>query len=345
LEKDHWLVAPRAVVFGCEGLRLSERERTFFRDADPFGFILFQRNCSDPGQVRALCQDLRACVGRADAPILIDQEGGRVQRLKPPHWRKRPPMRDLAAIYKREPSRGLRLAWGLARAMAAELHDLGITVDCAPVLDVPVAGAHDVIGDRAFSTRVSDIVALAGAQIDGFLAGGVLPVIKHIPGHGRARADSHFELPSVDADVGALEATDFAPFRQLSHAPFAMTAHVVYAAIDSAHPATLSPRVMAQIIRGSIGYDGCLMSDDLSMKALSGGFAARTQGALAAGCDLALHCNGDMAEMTEIAGAAPRLSGDALRRAAAALAQLKSPKAVDRAALEDELAQAFGAVA
>ena len=338
-------MAPRAVIFGCEGLRLSAAEAAFFRDTDPFGFILFQRNCADSDQVRALVHALRSCVGRADAPVLIDQEGGRVQRLKPPHWRKRPAMRAVGEIFERDRARGLRLAWGLARAMAAELHDLGISVDCAPVLDVPVTGAHDVIGDRAFGETVNQIAALGGAQIEGFLDGGVLPVIKHIPGHGRARSDSHLELPVVGTDAATLEATDFAPFRLVSQAPFAMTAHVVYAAFDAKRPATLSPRVIGEIIRGSIGFDGCLMSDDLSMKALSGSFAERTLASLSAGCDLALHCNGSMAEMQDIAAAAPRLSGDALRRANAALSMLKPPKPLDLVALEDELASAFGAVA
>lgn len=338
-------MAPRSVLFGCEGLRLSDAEKAFFREADPLGFILFQRNCADPDQVRALTAALRDCVGRADAPVLIDQEGGRVQRLRPPHWKRRPAMRDVGSIYARDPQRGVRLAWVLARAIAAELRAVGITVDCAPVLDVPVAGAHDVIGDRAFSDRVAAIAALGQAQISGFLDGGVLPVIKHIPGHGRARADSHHELPVVDTDVGTLEATDFAPFRLLNHAPLAMTAHVVYTAIDSAAPATLSPRMIGDIVRGSIGYDGCLMSDDLSMKALSGSFEQRTRAALDAGCDVVLHCNGLMDEMEPIAAATPRLKGDALRRTRAALAQLKPPKPVDLAALEDDLAQAFGAVA
>lgn len=336
-------MAPRAVFFGCEGTKLSAAERAFFREADPFGFILFQRNCVEPAQVVALTSELRDRVGRADAPILIDQEGGRVQRLKPPHWKRRPAMREVGAIYVRDPERGVRLAWGLARAMAAELTALGITVDCAPVLDVPVPDAHDVIGDRAFSTRAAAIAALGQAQIDGFLDGGVLPVVKHIPGHGRARSDSHHDLPVVDTDAGTLEATDFAPFRLLNHAPLAMTAHVVYTAYDSAAPATLSARTIAEVVRGSIGYDGCLMSDDVSMKALSGSFADRTHAALAAGCDVVLHCNGQMDEMKQIAGAAPRLSGDALRRANTALGALKPPKPVDLSALEDALAQAFGA--
>lgn len=338
-------MAPRAVFFGCGGLRLSNAEKAFFREADPLGFILFQRNCADPGQVKALASELRDCVGRADAMVLVDQEGGRVQRLKPPHWKRRPAMREVGLIYDRDPERGVRLAWGLARAIAAEALALGITVDCAPVLDVPVAGAHDVIGDRAFSARVPAIAALGQAQIEGFLDGGVLPVIKHIPGHGRARSDSHHALPVVETDAGTLEATDFAPFRLLNHAPLAMTAHVVYTAFDAHAPATLSARMIGDVIRGSIGYDGCLMSDDLSMKALSGGFAARTQSALSAGCDVVLHCNGQMDEMEPVASAAPRLSGDALRRAGAALAHLKPPKPIDLAALEDELAQAFGAVA
>jgi beta-N-acetylhexosaminidase len=338
-------VAPHAVVFGCEGLKLSAAEASFFRTADPVGFILFQRNCADPEQVRALTAALRDCTGRADTFVLIDQEGGRVQRLKPPHWRRRPAMRAFGTLHAEQPQKAVRLAWALARAMAADLHDLGITVDCAPVLDRAVNETHDAIGDRSAGSAVAAIAALGNAQIEGFLAGGVLPMIKHVPGHGRAQKDSHHELPVADASAGVLEATDFAPFRRLNHSPFAMTGHVVFPAIDPDAPATLSAKVVSEVIRGAIGFDGCLLTDDVSMKALTGGIDSRARRALAAGCDVVLHCNGKMAEMEAAAGAVPRLDGDALRRVVAAQRMLKPPKPVDIAALEEELAQMFGAVA
>ncbi|HAJ47365.1 MAG TPA: beta-hexosaminidase, partial [Alphaproteobacteria bacterium] len=248
----------RAVFFGCSGFEVTPDERKFFRDADPLGFILFSRNCQNPQQMQALTAQLRDCVGRADAPVLIDQEGGRVQRMKAPHWRSRPAARRFAELYAEDPERAVRLTYLNARAMAQDLLDAGVTVDCAPVLDVPVEGAHDVIGDRAFGTRVPQIVALGRAQMRGLLDGGVLPVIKHIPGHGRARSDSHLELPVVDTSAAELSATDFAPFRHFADAPFAMTAHVVYTALDASAPATTSARVIGEIIRGLIGYDGCL---------------------------------------------------------------------------------------
>jgi beta-N-acetylhexosaminidase len=337
-------VTPRAVIYGCSGVTLRPEERAFFRESDPWGFILFQRNCADPAQVCALTAELRETVGR-HAPVLIDQEGGRVQRLKPPHWRARPPARSFAQMWREDPERALRLTKTNARAMAYDLASLGIDVDCAPVLDVPVAGAHDVIGDRAFGHSVEQIAALAEAQMQGLLDGGVLPVIKHIPGHGRAMADSHHELPVVTASAGTLEATDFATFRRLAHAPLAMTAHVVFTAYDAARPATASPRVIAEVIRRSIGYDGALMSDDLSMKALAGTMSGRTQSAFSAGCDLALHCNGEMAEMKSVASATPHLAGDALRRCDAALSWRKAPKPVEIAAIEAELSSIFGAAA
>lgn len=337
-------MAPRAVFFGCAGSRLDVEEKAFFRESNPLGFILFQRNCVDPQQVNALTSELRECVGR-DAPILIDQEGGRVQRLRPPHWRTRPAARHLGDLYEKDSQLALRLSWANARAIASELRDVGVTVDCAPVLDLPVSGAHDIIGDRAFARKVRTIAEIGQAMIDGFLDGGVLPVIKHIPGHGRARADSHLELPIVETSAAELEATDFAPFRLLNHAPMAMTAHVVYTAYDGSAPATASRRVIGDVIRKSIGYDGCLMSDDLSMKALTGSFADRAAAALAAGCDVILHCNGDQSEMTQIACATGQLDSDALRRTSAALAALQAPKPVDLVGLEAELERYFGAIA
>ncbi len=298
---------PRAAIFGIGGPRLTEAERAFLGRAQPFGFILFERNCADPDQVRALTAELRASVGRADAPILIDEEGGRVQRLKPPHWPKRPAAGAIGALYRADRERGLRAAWLAGRLIAADLFPLGIDVDCAPVADVPAPGSHSIIGDRAFGAEPETVAALARAMSEGLIAGGVLPVIKHIPGHGRARADSHRELPRVGASRGELAASDFAPFRALAELPFAMTAHVLYEAFDAALPATLSPVVIDQVIRGTIGFKGLLISDDLSMAALAGGLGARAAQALAAGCDLVLHCNGKLGEMEEVATMTPTL--------------------------------------
>ncbi len=332
---------PRAVIFGCAGLSLSDAERAFFRDADPAGFILFQRNCATPEQIRALTADLRACV-RRDAPILIDQEGGRVQRLKPPLWRAAPAAATLAALADGDREAARRAVWINARLIAADLAALGIDVDCAPVLDIPVPGAHDIIGDRAFGTDLDLVAELGRAMGEGLMAGGVLPVIKHIPGHGRATADSHLTCPVVTASAESLAARDLPPFCALADMPFAMTAHVVYTAWDD-RVATLSPKVIDTIIRGAIGFDGVLMSDDLSMKALGGSFAARTRDALAAGCDVVLHCNGVMDEMAEIAAAASRLSAAAARRWNAALSLREPPKPADTAALLDELSRLLGA--
>ena len=326
-----------AAIFGCAGLSLTADERAFFRATDPAGFILFKRNCADPDQVRALVAELRAAVDRPAAPVLIDQEGGRVQRLRPPHWRAAPPARRFAALHRRDPAAGVRAAWLNARLIAAELQDLGIDVDCAPVLDNPVPGAHDVIGDRALGDDVATIATLGRAVMDGLLAGGVLPVIKHLPGHGRAEVDSHQHCPIVGAGDEALRAQDLPPFRALADAPFAMTAHVVYRAWDAARVATWSPGIIARIIRDAIGFAGCLLSDDLSMQALDGGLGERARRALAAGCDLALHCNGDLAEMTDVAEAAGPISEGAASRLAAALARRTIPQPIDGAALLAEL--------
>jgi beta-N-acetylhexosaminidase len=315
----------QAVIFGCAGPSLGDDEAGFFRRAEPWGFILFGRNVVSPNQVRTLVEALRASVGRRDAPVLIDQEGGRVARLGSPHWRPYPPARAYADIAARDPVLAREMAWLGARLIAHDLAALGINVDCAPVLDTPAAGAHEIIGDRAYG-ETPDMVALLGrAAMEGFLAGGVAPVIKHIPGHGRAMADSHEALPVVRASRAELEAIDFAPFRDLADAPMAMTAHVVYAAIDDARPATLSPVVIEQVIRGAIGFAGLLMSDDLSMRALNGGLAERAGGALDAGCDVVLHCNGDPAEMAAVAGASRPLAGRAAARAKAALERLAEP--------------------
>jgi len=334
---------PAAALFGCEGLRLSDSERTFFQTVNPLGFILFARNVESPAQVRALVQELRASVGRVDAPVLIDQEGGRVQRLRPPHWRKAPPGADfarLAALDFELAKRAVRLN---NRLIAAELADLGIDVDCTPVLDVPVPGAHDVIGDRAFGATPEMIAALGREVCEGMFDQGVLPVIKHIPGHGRSMVDSHLDLPVVEASLAELEAQDFAPFRALADMPWAMTAHVIYKALDPDHPATTSAKIIGEIIRGAIGFDGLLLSDDLSMQALRGDFAERTRASLAAGCDLVLHCNGKAEEMTAIASALIPMSDAALARFERGQARKRDPLPLDfsseKAALDQWLAR------
>jgi beta-N-acetylhexosaminidase len=303
-----------AAIFGCAGPRLSADERAFFRDVDPLGFILFARNVETPAQVRALTDDLRDCVGRAEAPVLIDQEGGRVARLKPPHWRAAPPAAAFGALYARDPAAAIEAARLNARLIAAELAPLGIDVDCAPVLDIAVAGAHAVIGDRAFAPDLPTIATLGRAQAVGLLAGGVIPVMKHLPGHGRATADSHLELPSVDASRAELEASDFAPFRALADLPWAMTAHVLYRALSGNQPATTSESVVREVIRGHIGFNGLLLTDDLSMRALDGTYAERARASLAAGCDVVLHCNGEMDQMRAIAAAVAPLTPQATAR-------------------------------
>jgi beta-N-acetylhexosaminidase len=312
----------RAWIAGCAGLEPTRAERAFFKAERPWGFILFRRNIESPDQVRKLVDGLRKAVDRADAPVLIDQEGGRVQRLGPPHWPKYPPGRAYGRIGSNDPLTRREIARLGARLIAHDLKALGITVDCVPVLDVPVPGAHDVIGDRAYAEEPRAIAVLGRAAAEGLIAGGVLPVIKHIPGHGRAGADSHLDLPVVDADRATLSETDFLPFRHLADMPLAMTAHVVYAAIDAKNPATTSRKVMREVVRGEIGYDGLVMSDDLSMKALAGAFDDRARAAIRAGCDMLLHCNGDMDEMKAIAAATPELKGRARRRADAALARI-----------------------
>jgi beta-N-acetylhexosaminidase len=304
---------PLAIVLGCAGERLTADERRLFADADPLGFVLFRRNCVSPDQVRGLVAEFRAAVGREDAPVLIDQEGGRVARLRPPHWRAYPAPAEIGALSDPAALEAARLA---ARLIAEELAALGITVDAAPVLDLPVSGADPVIGDRAWGTEPARVAALGRAVCDGLLAGGVLPIVKHIPGHGRARVDSHRDLPRVEAARAVLAQTDFAPFRALADMPWGMTAHIVYTAIDGTAPATLSRPVIESVVRGEIGFDGVLVSDDVSMGALAGSYAERTRRAIDAGCDLVLHCNGDMAEMAEIAAAAPPLSPAAEARIA-----------------------------
>lgn len=320
-----------SAIYGCLGVTLTDAERRFFADSDPWGFIIFARNIDTPDQVRALTSELREAVGW-NAPILIDQEGGRVARLRPPHWRSYPPGRRYGDIYATSASDGLSAARLGAQLIALELREVGVDVDCLPVLDVPVPGAHDVIGDRAYGETPDVVAALGKAALAGALAGGVLPITKHIPGHGRAGVDSHEKLPIVDTDRETLSATDFAPFAALSDAPLAMTAHVIYSAIDAENPATTSSTVISEIIRDEIGFSGALMSDDLSMKALRGSFEDRTKAALDAGCDLILHCNGDMDEMEAVAKEAHRLSGTSLARTDQALSLRTDPERVD---LED----------
>ncbi len=330
-------MAPKAVIFGCAGPKLTSWEADFFAAADPLGFILFARNCETPEQVRTLVADLRQSVGRSDAPVLIDQEGGRVQRLKPPHWRAVPaPGRfgDLACSDRPRALDAVRLN---ARCLAAELAPLGITVDCLPLLDLRLPGAHDVVGDRGFGADPELIAALGRACCEGLMEGGLMPVIKHMPGHGRAQVDSHAELPRVDAPLADLQGSDFLPFQALADMPWGMTGHIVFTAVDPRQPATTSPEVIARVIRGWIGFDGVLVSDDLSMQALEGDLGARAAAALDAGCDLALHCNGDRAEMEAVAAVAPPLDTEALRRLAAAAARVGPPPQADAAALAAEL--------
>jgi beta-N-acetylhexosaminidase len=329
-------------IYGCAGPELSAAERGFFREARPWGFILFGRNIQAPDQVRALVAALRETVQDAATPILIDQEGGRVARLKPPHWQIRPPAARFGAAYRENPETTREATYLNARLIAHDLMALDINVDCLPVLDVPAPGAHDIIGDRAFAHDPATVIDLGRAQIQGLLEGGVLPVMKHIPGHGRARADSHLALPRIDVSVEELSVSDFIVFRSLNTCPVAMTAHVIYDSIDPQRPATVSPKVIRDVIRGEIGFDGLLMSDDLSMKALAGSLAARTRAALFAGCDIALHCNGDMDEMMDVASEAQKLDGPALKRSEQALSHLSRPDAFDAEAAEARLAELMG---
>jgi beta-N-acetylhexosaminidase len=331
-------MAPRAFIAGLSGSTLTADERAFLREARPWGLILFKRNVQDKNQVIGLVREALHELG-GEAPVLVDQEGGRVQRLGPPLWPAYPPGAAYGRIYDRDPAAGLAAARLGARLIAADLMELGINVDCLPLADVPVGGADQVIGDRAYGATPDKVAAIAGAVAEGLADGGVLPVLKHIPGHGRANADSHLKLPVVHADRATLEATDFAAFRPLKRLPLAMTAHVVFTAIDPVRPATTSATMIGEVIRGLIGFDGLLMGDDVSMGALSGSIAERSRDSLAAGCDLVLHCNGQMDEMRAVASEAPELAGEAKRRADAALAVRKSPTGIDLAAARREFAE------
>jgi beta-N-acetylhexosaminidase len=327
----------KAFIVGISGTELAVDEREFIASERPWGFILFKRNIGTPAQVASLVGQLGEAVGVREAPVLIDQEGGRVQRLGPPHWPAYPPGAAFGRLYDIDPALGLAAARLSARLIADDLLPLGVTVDCLPLADVPAARADAVIGDRAYGTSPDKVAAIARAVTDGLEQGGILPVLKHIPGHGRATADTHFRLPVVDTSKIELEATDFAAFRPLADLPMAMTAHVVFSAFDPAHPATTSATMIEQVIRGLIGFQGLLMSDDVSMNALAGSVAERTRAIFAAGCDMVLHCNGKLDEMRLVARETPELSGRALARAQRAMAARKAPLAFDRAAARAEL--------
>jgi beta-N-acetylhexosaminidase len=327
----------RAFITGLSGTSIAAGERQFLREACPWGLILFKRNIDNPSQVHNIVDDFRSCVGRPDAPVLIDQEGGRVQRLAPPHWAAYPSGAVYGQLYDRDRAAGIAAAKLGARLIAADLEALGITVDCLPLADLRLPGADAVIGDRAYGATPDKVAAIAAAVAGGLMEGGVLPVLKHIPGHGRATADSHKSLPIVRTDRTALEATDFAAFRALATLPMAMTAHVVFTAID-ALPVTTSKTMISNVIRGFIGFDGLLMSDDVSMGALDGSIGERTAATLAAGCDVVLHCNGKIQEMHEVAKNTSELTGVAERRAVAALAARKRTSAIDLAAARIEFA-------
>ena len=327
----------KAFIAGVAGTELSTEERSFFRSERPWGFILFKRNVETPTQIAALTGQLREALGEPEVPIFIDQEGGRVQRLGPPNWSSYPAGAVFGQLYDIAPAMGVTAARLSARLIADDLQRIGVTVDCLPLADVPAPGADAVIGDRAYGTEPGKVAAIARAVAEGLEQGGILPVVKHIPGHGRAAADTHFRLPVVDAPKKELETTDFAAFRPLADLPMAMTAHVVFRAYDPVQPATTSATIIERVIRRLIGFQGLLMSDDVSMNALAGSIAERTRAIIAAGCDVVLHCNGKMTEMRDVAREAPELSGQALQRAKRALAVRKAAKPFDRAAARAEL--------
>jgi beta-N-acetylhexosaminidase len=336
---------PSAAVVGVAGAELGGAQRRQIEAGRPFGFILFARNCVSRVQVRRLIEELRDAVGRPSAPVFIDQEGGRVMRLCPPHWPRRCALREVGRLAERDPEAGGAAAWLHARLIAADLAALGITVDCAPVLDLALPERSAAIGDRALSADPALVGQLGLAMIDGFLEGGVLPAIKHVPGHGRARTDSHFALPVVDAPIELLRTTDWRPFRMCRAAPFALTAHVLFEALDGEQPATCSARVIGEVVRGELGLAGALLSDDLSMGALSGALGERAARARAAGCDLALHCNGRYDEMAEVLAAAGPLEGAAAARCQRALDELRAPAPLDVAAAEARLEALLSGVA
>ena len=328
-----------ACIFGCAGPALARAEREFFARAQPLGFILFARNVESPAQLAALTADLRDCVGRA-APVLIDQEGGRVQRMRAPHWREwLPPLDQMT--HAQSPEAAARAMFLRYRLIADELHAVGIDVNCAPDADIAGPDTHPFLRNRCFGEDAESVVTGTRAAADGMMAGGVLPVVKHIPGHGRATIDSHLSLPVVDAPAESLRELDFAPFRALADLPMAMTAHLKYLAFDADRPATQSPTLI-RLIRDEIGFDNLLMSDDISMQALAGSIGERAAATIAAGCDVVLHCNGDLAEMQAVEAASGPLTGRALERAQSALARCGQPQEIDIAAAEAELRSLLG---
>lgn len=330
----------QAAIYGLSGLALTRDEAEFFRDADPAGFILFKRNCEDPDQLVSLTDSLRELSGRPDVPILIDQEGGRVARMKPPSWAAFPTGEAFARLYRTAPMSAIEAARSNARAIALTLRASGINVNCLPILDVRQEGAHDIIGDRALGSNPMQVAALGRAMLDGMASAGVVGVVKHIPGHGRALADSHVELPVVTASLDELE-IDLEPFERLRSAPMGMVAHVVYTAWDPERPSSLSPAIIQTIIRGRIGFDGWLMSDDINMQALSGNMGERAAGVLSAGCDVALHCSGDLEEMRSVAASVLSLSAESEARLARAMAgaliEDDGPDLAEAVAKRDEL--------
>jgi beta-N-acetylhexosaminidase len=312
------LSVPRALIVDCKGARPTADERAFFRDADPWGFILFARHCPSAVEVRALCAELRESVGR-DAPILIDQEGGRVARMKPPAFPAHPAPAVFGRLWKLDPKKAIEAARLNALLIGRMIRDAGVTIDCVPMLDVPQLDSDEtVIGDRAIATHQDQVIALGRATIEGLIDGGALPVVKHMPGHGRATVDSHYHLPRVVASMRDLRDVDFAPFRAMNDALIGMTAHVVYEAFDKERCGTMSPTIIGDVIRGEIGFDGLLVSDDLKMQALGGPVGDRVRDCLAAGVDVACCCNFSMAQKIEAAAAAPSLAGRSLERARAA---------------------------
>jgi beta-N-acetylhexosaminidase len=326
----------KAMILGCSGTVLTEDEIALYRTERPWGFILFARNLVDPQQIRDLVAAMRDCVGRPDAPVLIDQEGGRVQRIRPPMIEKYPPAAALGALYEADREKGLRAAWLMSRLHAFDLMRLGINVNCLPVLDVPVEGASNVIGDRAYGFHPDIVTAMGQAAADGLKAGGMLPVMKHMPGHGRGMADSHHALPVVTTPIADLDLHDFAPFRAMKDEAMAMSAHVVFTAVDADRPATTSPKVIEEVIRGRIGFKGLLISDDSSMNALKGTLAERAADIVAGGCDIVLHCNGVMDEMKAVVQQVPVLSGESLVRALRAEKAFRSPDGLDEQVLRAE---------
>ncbi len=335
MSKDN--TPPRAVILSCQGPVLEAEERAFFAEYNPLGFILFARHCRDPGQLRTLTAALRDCIGRPDAPILIDQEGGRVARLRSSPdtpWRSAPPAAAFGRLYEQSPDIARHAVSVNSRLLACELAELGINVNCAPLLDLYLPGASDIIADRAFSGDPDVVSCLGRIMAEGMMTQGVIPVIKHIPGHGRALVDSHKKLPVVDAAYSDLERSDFVPFKNLADAPWAMTAHILYTDYDAHRPATVSSQVINQVIRDHIGFDGVLITDDIKMAALEGGFDQRARQSIAAGCDIVLFCNGSLEENRLVVQSAPALSQATQERLAHARRRLSSPSESREALLE-----------